>query len=216
VTQPTNRRPRRQTPHEMPCWPCAARSARPVIGQDAVVSGLVIALLLPRPRVVGGCFPASQRRCWYERLAAALQLDFKACASLLRELDGRGRRHRVACIRCPHSGIRVPLRTGVHQSVAGRRDQQDPRPRRRPPFLRQWRNAQVSVEGEGRGPLPDPFIVAATQNPIEYEGTYQLPEGAAGPLPAETQRAPAAPGSGDRDPGPATARGFDPPRPVGG
>ena len=24
--------------------------------------------------------------------------------------------------------------------------------------------------------LPDPFIVAATQNPIEYEGTYQLPE----------------------------------------
>ena len=34
---------------------------------------------------------------------------------------------------------------------------------------------QVSVEGEPR-PLPDPFIVAATQNPIEYEGTYQLPE----------------------------------------
>ncbi len=33
---------------------------------------------------------------------------------------------------------------------------------------------QVSVEGEAR-PLPEPFIVAATQNPIEYEGTYQLP-----------------------------------------
>jgi MoxR-like ATPase len=34
---------------------------------------------------------------------------------------------------------------------------------------------QVSVEGEAR-PLPDPFMVAATQNPIEYEGTYPLPE----------------------------------------
>jgi MoxR-like ATPase len=34
---------------------------------------------------------------------------------------------------------------------------------------------QVSVDGETR-PLPDPFIVAATMNPIEYEGTYQLPE----------------------------------------
>src|SRR5690606_36880349 len=34
---------------------------------------------------------------------------------------------------------------------------------------------QVSVEGRAR-PLPDPFVVAATQNPVEYEGTYQLPE----------------------------------------
>jgi MoxR-like ATPase len=34
---------------------------------------------------------------------------------------------------------------------------------------------QVTVEGETR-PLPDPFIVFATQNPIEYHGTYPLPE----------------------------------------
>jgi MoxR-like ATPase len=34
---------------------------------------------------------------------------------------------------------------------------------------------QVSVDGVSR-PLPDPFIVVATQNPIEYEGTYPLPE----------------------------------------
>lgn len=34
---------------------------------------------------------------------------------------------------------------------------------------------QVTVEGLPR-PLPDPFIVLATQNPIEYEGTYTLPE----------------------------------------
>ena len=33
----------------------------------------------------------------------------------------------------------------------------------------------VSLEGQQQ-PLPDPFIVLATQNPIEYEGTYPLPE----------------------------------------
>jgi len=31
------------------------------------------------------------------------------------------------------------------------------------------------VDGEPR-PLPDPFLVVATQNPVEYEGTYPLPE----------------------------------------
>jgi MoxR-like ATPase len=34
---------------------------------------------------------------------------------------------------------------------------------------------QVTVEGTAR-PLPEPFLVAATQNPVEYEGTYPLPE----------------------------------------
>jgi MoxR-like ATPase len=34
---------------------------------------------------------------------------------------------------------------------------------------------QVTLEGETL-PLPDPFIVIATQNPIEYEGTFPLPE----------------------------------------
>ncbi|HEY8737128.1 MAG TPA: MoxR family ATPase [Candidatus Dormibacteraeota bacterium] len=33
----------------------------------------------------------------------------------------------------------------------------------------------VSLEGQ-QMPLPDPFLVLATQNPIEYEGTYPLPE----------------------------------------
>jgi MoxR-like ATPase len=33
----------------------------------------------------------------------------------------------------------------------------------------------VSLEGEQQA-LPDPFLVLATQNPVEYEGTYPLPE----------------------------------------
>jgi MoxR-like ATPase len=34
---------------------------------------------------------------------------------------------------------------------------------------------QVSMEGRAH-PLPQPFMVIATQNPVEYEGTYPLPE----------------------------------------
>ena len=48
-------------------------------------------------------------------------------------------------------------------------------PKTQAALLEAMEERQVSVDGEPR-PLPDPFIVAATQNPIEYEGTYQLPE----------------------------------------
>lgn len=42
-------------------------------------------------------------------------------------------------------------------------------------LLEAMEERQVTIEGE-RMPLPDPFFVVATQNPIEYEGTYPLPE----------------------------------------
>jgi len=48
-------------------------------------------------------------------------------------------------------------------------------PRTQSALLEAMQERQVSVEGVTR-PLPDPFIVLATQNPIEYEGTFSLPE----------------------------------------
>lgn len=48
-------------------------------------------------------------------------------------------------------------------------------PKTQAALLEAMEERQVTVDGTPR-PLPDPFIVAATQNPIEYEGTYQLPE----------------------------------------
>ena len=64
---------------------------------------------------------------------------------------------------------------------------------------------QVSVDGVSR-PLPRPFLVAATQNPVEYEGTYPLPEAQLDrfllkvvlPIPDRASRA--------RDPAPARGR----------
>ena len=48
-------------------------------------------------------------------------------------------------------------------------------PKTQAALLEAMEERQVSVEGVPR-PLPDPFVVAATQNPVEYEGTYSLPE----------------------------------------
>ena len=42
-------------------------------------------------------------------------------------------------------------------------------------LLEAMQERQVTTEGTAR-PLPSPFLVIATQNPIEYEGTYALPE----------------------------------------
>jgi MoxR-like ATPase len=48
-------------------------------------------------------------------------------------------------------------------------------PRTQSALLEAMEESQVSIEGETR-PLPDPFLVLATQNPIELEGTFALPE----------------------------------------
>jgi MoxR-like ATPase len=42
-------------------------------------------------------------------------------------------------------------------------------------LLEVMQERQVTIDGETR-PLPPPFMVLATQNPIEHEGTYPLPE----------------------------------------
>jgi MoxR-like ATPase len=48
-------------------------------------------------------------------------------------------------------------------------------PKTQAALLEAMQEGHVTVDGESR-PLPQPFLVIATQNPIEYEGTYPLPE----------------------------------------
>jgi MoxR-like ATPase len=48
-------------------------------------------------------------------------------------------------------------------------------PRTQSALLEAMQERQVSVDGETR-PIPSPFLVLATQNPIELEGTFALPE----------------------------------------
>jgi MoxR-like ATPase len=48
-------------------------------------------------------------------------------------------------------------------------------PRTQAALLEAMQERQVTVEGTTR-PLPDPFVVLATENPIEFEGTFSLPQ----------------------------------------
>ncbi len=48
-------------------------------------------------------------------------------------------------------------------------------PKTQSALLEVMQEHQVTVDGVTR-PVPTPFMVLATQNPVEYEGTYQLPE----------------------------------------
>jgi MoxR-like ATPase len=48
-------------------------------------------------------------------------------------------------------------------------------PKTQSALLEAMQERRVTVAGQSR-PLPDPFLVVATQNPIEQEGTYPLPE----------------------------------------
>ena len=48
-------------------------------------------------------------------------------------------------------------------------------PKTQAALLEAMGEGQVSVDGQTRR-LPEPFVVLATDNPIEYEGTYELPE----------------------------------------
>jgi MoxR-like ATPase len=48
-------------------------------------------------------------------------------------------------------------------------------PKTQAALLEAMQEGQVTIDGEPHT-LPDPFLVLATQNPVEYEGTYPLPE----------------------------------------
>jgi len=84
------------------------------------------------------------------------------------------RRHRRVVVRPTGGGLLLPPGPGLHEPVAGRRDQPDPTEN---PVRTSGGDGeqQVTVDGETLA-LPDPFVVLATENPIEYEGTYPLPE----------------------------------------
>src|SRR5262249_48339714 len=80
-------------------------------------------------------------------------------------------------------------------------------PKTQAALLEAMEERQVSVEGAPR-PLPEPFLVAATQNPIEDEGTYPLPEAQLDPVLVKLVvqlPSPAAPAAGGV--GPAGAAG---------
>lgn len=145
--------------------------SKAVVGQDAVVSGLVIALLC-RGHVLLEGVPGVAKTLLVRSLAATLQLDFKRVQFTPDLMPGDVTGSLVYDARTAEFEFRAgPVFTNLLLADEINRTP----PKTQAALLEAMEERQVTVDGEPR-PLPDPFIVAATQNPIEYEGTYQLPE----------------------------------------
>ncbi len=145
--------------------------SKAVVGQDAVVSGLVIALLC-RGHVLLEGVPGVAKTLLVRTLAAALQLDFTRVQFTPDLMPGDVTGSLVYDARTAAFAFREgPVFTNLMLADEINRTP----PKTQAALLEAMEERQVSVDGQPRK-LPDPFIVAATQNPIEYEGTYQLPE----------------------------------------
>jgi len=145
--------------------------AKAVVGQEAAVTGLVIALLA-RGHVLLEGVPGTAKTLLVRALAASLALDTKRLQFTPDLMPGDVTGSLVYDARTAEFSFRAgPVFTNLLLADEINRTP----PKTQAALLEAMEEHQVSVDGTPR-PLPDPFIVCATQNPIEYEGTYPLPE----------------------------------------
>ena len=148
-----------------------AEVAKAVVGQDPVVTGLVIALLC-RGHVLLEGVPGVAKTLLIRTLSSALALDHKRVQFTPDLMPGDVTGSLVYDARTArfefHDG---PVFTNLLLADEINRTP----PKTQAALLEAMEERQVTVEGSPR-PLPEPFLVAATQNPVEYEGTYRLPE----------------------------------------
>jgi MoxR-like ATPase len=145
--------------------------AKAVVGQDAAVSGLVVALLCRRHVLLEGV-PGVAKTLLVRSLARSLSLTSKRVQFTPDLMPGDVTGSLVYDARTAEFSFRAgPVFTNLLLADEINRTP----PKTQASLLEAMEERQVSIDGEPR-PLPDPFVVIATQNPVEYEGTYPLPE----------------------------------------
>ncbi len=145
--------------------------AKAVVGQDAAVTGLVIALLC-RGHVLLEGVPGVAKTLLVRTVAAALTLDTKRVQFTPDLMPGDVTGSLVYDARSAQFSFRNgPVFTNLLLADEINRTP----PKTQAALLEAMEERQVTVDGDPRR-LPDPFIVIATQNPVEYDGTYPLPE----------------------------------------
>jgi MoxR-like ATPase len=172
VTPPTtrSRRARATDPREA-LVAVRAEVAKAVVGQDAVVTGLVVALLC-RGHVLLEGVPGTAKTLLVRSLAASLAVESKRVQFTPDLMPGDVTGSLVFDARTASFDFRAgPVFTNLLLADEINRTP----PKTQASLLEAMEERQVSVDGVPR-PLPDPFMVCATQNPVEYEGTYPLPE----------------------------------------
>ncbi|GAA4665892.1 MULTISPECIES: AAA family ATPase [Amycolatopsis] len=146
-----------------------AEVGKAVVGNDAAVTGLIIALLC-RGHVLLEGVPGVAKTLLVRALATALDLDSTRIQFTPDLMPGDVTGSIV------YDSGEFTFREGpVFTNLLLADEINRTPPKTQSALLEAMEERQVSVEGRPR-PLPDPFIVIATQNPVEYEGTYPLPE----------------------------------------
>ncbi|MEM1334854.1 MAG: MoxR family ATPase, partial [Actinomycetota bacterium] len=145
-----------------------------VVGQQGVLSGMVSALLVDGHVLLEGV-PGVAKTLLAKTLAASFDLEFGRVQftpdlmpsdvvglSVLDQAPGQAPSFRFR---------QGPVFTNLLLADEINRTP----PKTQSSLLEAMEERQVSIEGTTHR-LPDPFLVIATQNPIEYEGTFPLPE----------------------------------------
>ena len=147
-----------------------------VVGQEGTLSGLVTALLVGGHVLLEGV-PGVAKTLLAKALASSLSLDFSRVQFTpdLMPSDVLGQLIYTQGKTAGSAGD-FRFREGpVFTNLLLADEINRTPPKTQAALLEAMEERQVTIEGQAR-PLPDPFIVIATQNPIEYEGTYPLPE----------------------------------------
>jgi MoxR-like ATPase len=163
--------PRRSSDTRAPIHALREEVGKVVVGQEGTLSGLVAALLVNGHVLLEGV-PGTAKTLLVKTIAAALDLDFKRLQFTpdLMPSDVIGQ-----LIFEPKEGT-FRFRDGpVFTNLLLADEINRTPPKTQAALLESMEERQVTIEGAAH-PLPDPFIVVATQNPVEYEGTYPLPE----------------------------------------
>lgn len=145
--------------------------AKAIVGQEGTLSGLVAALLVKGHVLLEGV-PGTAKTLLVKAMSAALALDFKRVQFTpdLMPSDVIGQ-----VIFDPKEGTFRFRQGPVFTNLLLADEINRTPPKTQAALLESMEERQVTIEGSAHM-LPDPFIVVATQNPVEYEGTYPLPE----------------------------------------
>ena len=142
-----------------------------VVGQDAAVSGVIICLLV-RGHVLLEGVPGVAKTLLVRAVAKALAIDTKRVQFTPDLMPG----DITGSLVYDNTTSEFVFREGpVFTNLLLADEINRTPPKTQASLLEAMEERQVSVDGRPR-PLPQPFLVAATQNPVEYEGTYPLPE----------------------------------------
>lgn len=144
---------------------------RVVVGNERTLFALQLALLGEGHALIEGV-PGTAKTLLVRALAALLGLEFRRIQFTpdLMPADVVG-----TTVFNPKSAEFSVRRGPVFTNVLLADEINRTPPKTQSALLEAMEERQVTIDGESH-PLPAPFLVCATQNPVEFEGTYPLPE----------------------------------------